>query len=579
MARMIPPDCSGLTPAGERELFNKLKLDPNTEEWTALHSLDLKKHQTKVEGELDMVILVPNVGILCIEVKGCDVSRTDGKWIYPYETSIEGPFKQASRSMHSLRNYVISKDSNLKDILFFSCVIFTRINFEEKSPEWHPWQVIGKNKFLRQPISMSVINVLEHAHQHLLAVHGNGWYPSEKSRPTLQQVNRITNLLRDNFEYRVSPRTDIETLEERIIHYTEEQFEALDLLEDNARVIFKGPAGTGKTFLALEAAKRAAADNKKTLLISFNSLLGEWLRAAVDTFSTRPGMIDCKTYHSLLLKISGARLKNNDPEFWKTKLPNLAIDKLLNGSDLSQSYDVIIVDEAQDLMREDYLDVLDLILIGGLSGGNWAFFGDFEKQAIYSDDPIIEGMRSLDLLSARSPIHAKFTLRNNCRNALPIADLLSLTCKLNPGYKKVLNNDLGFETDTQFYVNENQQLSQLEATLDKLLLKFKHSEILVLSTKSDQNCVIRSSSPYKSKHKLKPIRDIRQKDEIAYTSIYSFKGMESAAVVLTDIEDLSSGRSQALLYVGISRARVALVILMNEVCREQYDKLLDGRYA
>jgi hypothetical protein len=60
---------------------------------SVLHSLDLKRHQSKIEGELDMVILVPALGVLCIEVKGCDVSRQDGKWIYPYETSVEGPFQ------------------------------------------------------------------------------------------------------------------------------------------------------------------------------------------------------------------------------------------------------------------------------------------------------------------------------------------------------------------------------------------------------------------------------------------------------------------------------------------------------
>src|SRR5437899_2066166 len=106
MARMIPPQCLSDTPVGESQLFSKLRGDPETGDWVALHSFDLKKHRSKIEGELDMVVLVPGFGILCIEVKGCDVSRNDGKWIYPYETSIEGPFKQASRAMHSLREYV-----------------------------------------------------------------------------------------------------------------------------------------------------------------------------------------------------------------------------------------------------------------------------------------------------------------------------------------------------------------------------------------------------------------------------------------------------------------------------------------
>ena len=127
MARMIPPACSTKTPLGEKDLFNKLRDDPDTAGWVVLHSLDLKKHQSKIEGELDMVVLVPRLGVLCIEVKGCDVSRQDGKWIYPYETSVEGPFKQASRAMHSLRAYLVSKDCTLSKLLFFSAAIFTRV--------------------------------------------------------------------------------------------------------------------------------------------------------------------------------------------------------------------------------------------------------------------------------------------------------------------------------------------------------------------------------------------------------------------------------------------------------------------
>ena len=113
MAKMIPPTFSANTPLGEIEFFKKLRDDPGCDGWVALHSLDLKRHLTKSEGELDMVILVPDQGILCIELKGCDVKRQDGKWIYPYETSVEGPFKQASKGMHSLKKYLIELKKNL----------------------------------------------------------------------------------------------------------------------------------------------------------------------------------------------------------------------------------------------------------------------------------------------------------------------------------------------------------------------------------------------------------------------------------------------------------------------------------
>ena len=49
-----------------------------------------------------------------------------------------------------------------------------------------------------------------------------------------------------------------------------------------------------------------------------------------------------------------------------------------------------------------------------------------------------------------------------------------------------------------------------------------------------------------------------------YCSIYRFKGLESPAVVLTDIADLDSPAACSLLYVGCTRALDRLVILAHE---------------
>src|SRR5205807_797532 len=75
----------------------------------------------------------------------------------------------------------------------------------------------------------------------------------------------------------------------------------------------------------------------------------------------------------------------HDPtqEFWEVDLPLLAIDKLLEAPTDESIFDEIIVDEAQDLLKENYLDFLDLSLKGGLATGRIRLFGDFEKQAIY----------------------------------------------------------------------------------------------------------------------------------------------------------------------------------------------------
>ena len=80
MARMIPPqipiDCKS---PGEREIFNRLKQDPATSNWIALHSLDVAEHVTQIWGEIDFVVVVPYKGVLCLEVKACNkLIRNDG---------------------------------------------------------------------------------------------------------------------------------------------------------------------------------------------------------------------------------------------------------------------------------------------------------------------------------------------------------------------------------------------------------------------------------------------------------------------------------------------------------------------
>lgn len=574
---MIPPGFSPNTPVGERELFNKLRTDPGSDGWVVLHSLDIKKHRSKIEGELDMVVLVPELGILCVEVKGCSVSRRDGNWIYPYEVSSEGPFKQASKAMHSLRDYVTKRDRSFSNLLFFSAVVFTRADFNEVSPEWHPWQYINRLRFSRQPISQCVTEILQRAHAHMKTKWGqHTWYDDAKTRPSASQISSLVHILRDEFEYLVSPRRDIEQIEQRIRDFTEEQFDALDLLEENSRVIFKGPAGTGKTVLAIEAARRATSRGMSVLLVCYNKLLGDWLVAQTEEIGTATAAFRCCTFHSLLLDIVGGRPPlNSTKDYWQRQLPVSAADRLLDGLSSIPSYDMLIVDEAQDLVDEEYLDVMDLLVTGGLAGGKWALFGDFEKQAIYASESGIGIAKALSGLVSRSPSHVNFALRINCRNAEPIAHTLCITSGLAPGYKRILHDMEGADVEPLFYASPSAQLIRLRSAIDELLKSFNPSEIVILSMRGDDSSCAHKMVDSLPEILLAPFRQMKSPEFIRYASIHAFKGLESSAVIITDVDNLDDERSQALLYVGMSRARARLYMLMYEKCRASYNRILD----
>ncbi|MDZ7767157.1 MAG: hypothetical protein U5K00_22550 [Melioribacteraceae bacterium] len=67
----------------------------------------------------------------------------------------------------------------------------------------------------------------------------------------------------------------------------------------------------------------------------------------------------------------------------------LPLEFLIQNEELSedQKFDLLIIDEAQDLLTANYLEVFDWILKGRKRNGKWTMFGDFTNQAIYINRP------------------------------------------------------------------------------------------------------------------------------------------------------------------------------------------------
>lgn len=581
MARMIPPLVAADAPGGERQLFAKLRDDPRTREWLVLHSFDIRRHVARAEGEADMLIVVPGQGVLCVEVKGCGVVREAGLWKYSYDpptTSTVGPFRQASQAGHSIRQYLAHKDPSLGSLLFHSAVLFTEVDFTERSLEWEPWQIIGRSDFLRQPISTTVTRVLEAAHSQCRSRKSVPRWYGDHSRPTIRQLESILRLLRPDFEYVASGRNNVELAEAAVRRFTEEQFEALDHLEDNPRVVFKGPAGTGKTFLAIEAARRAVRDGKSVALLCFNSLLAGWLKRETELIAEEAKARSLSFHVGSLSGLMRSIAKIDvppapDSDFWEIELPMRAVDVLLTDRREIPSFDLLLVDEAQDLLSDAYLDVMELLSNGGLASGHWAMFGDFERQAIYADDGAALGLERLRGRTADGV--STYRLRINCRNATRIAEAVTITSGLSPGYSRVLNEAESADVEPVFYRSASHQVELLLSTIARLLKSFVPAEIVVLSMRADaSSCVARLAREQAGWHFASYREEPAEGVSIRYASVHAFKGLEAPAIVLTDIEGIGDEQAKALLYVGMSRARVALHVLMNERLRSSYDEML-----
>jgi hypothetical protein len=574
MARMVPPTYTNDTPQGEKHVFALLQNDPDTKDWIVLHSYGISRHDTKRSAEIDIVVLAPGLGVLCLEIKGTKVSRHEGVWEYGYKTSSEGPFRQASSAMHALQKSIADQDSSCRNVLFLSGVIFTSQPFREQSPEWHPWQYIDARDLTRTPISRLVMNMLERAHSHSVSRRGSAhWYDVKESRPTEGQIRRMVQITRGDFEAITSPRDIVRQAERTIKLLTEEQYSVLDSLEDNERILVNGLAGTGKTVLAIEAARRAAQAGSTVFLVCFNKLLGEWIAQEVDRIDVRePGSIRTGNIHGLMRDIVGkAYPVGEGSKYWEKELPEQTLLNLW-GNEKAKKYDVLIVDEAQDILTTEYLDVLSELLIGGLAGGKWLIFGDFENQAIYLGNPGRNADDLIQTLTERCPHYAKHRLYVNCRNAEQIVTNLTLVCGLSPGYKKTIQDVEGADVEPLFWKDESEQLARLSESLHKLRTVFGTQEIVVLSTRKDDNSCA-AELVERGTVALSPLRTSKGvTTAIPYATIHAFKGLEAPAVVVTDITSLSDDQ-RSLLYVAMSRARIRLVLLIRESCRDAYRQL------
>jgi superfamily I DNA/RNA helicase len=64
--------------------------------------------------------------------------------------------------------------------------------------------------------------------------------------------------------------------------------------------------------------------------------------------------------------------------------------------------------------------------------------------------------------------------------------------------------------------------------------------------------------------------------KVLRTTVRKFKGLERPVVILTGIDDLQTEDEQALLYVGLSRARVHLVVIATSATLDRLHLLRAG---
>lgn len=565
---MLPPYISHEVKSNaEKRVFETIKGFKDADDnWFCLHSLGLSSHMYKKQGEIDFLLIGPP-GIFVLEVKGGRVERVEGVWYFinrfnKKNKKAESPFQQASSAMFSLMNYLKQNvPSWIYDKVFGYGVMFPDFRFEQVSPEWDQ-KIIYDLRDRINPFSVYLNRLISF------------WRTKNpnKLELTASEIKNLVNVLRGDFEVVEPIGKKVADLEEKILQLTESQYRALDRMSGNARVFFRGTAGTGKTLLAVEKAKRASSQGKSVLFLCYNRLLAGKLRAEVSTRglsgsihvnSINKYFYDVIEKADLLDGYNTATADRKPNEIFKQIQPDFflrAIEKI------EEQYDVLVVDEGQDLLCDEYIVPLDFVLKGGFESGEWVIFYDSNNQGeLYQnfDASVVESLKRFGA--------AEYWLDTNCRNTRPIA----LQTSVLTGFRieETLVEE-GEKVQYLWYRNVSHQAEEINKTCEKLLDEgVQPYQITLLNMGLDEDFTqLLSQLNYDSvKIDYSNVGNL-PRDRISYASVSSYKGLENNIIIVCGIDRIDGDWINTHNYIAMTRARNLLYLCLKRSLFDNFQK-------
>ena len=520
----------------------------------------LRREEEKTkDGETDFIVCHPDLGYLCIEVKGGGVGfdATSGDWFsvdrHRRKHVIKNPISQALKAKYSIRSKLNEnkrwRDLSLGNVLRGHAVFF---------PDVGAVSVLN-----RADMPQALIGCANNIQDSKAWIDDVFAYWKNDVGSFTPMGRRGINMFREVFarSFVVAPLVSSQLADQEVrrLILTNGQMRVLDFLRSHRRVAVSGGAGTGKTVLALEKARRLASEGFKTLLTCYNRQLADHLsNLCADIVD-----LDVMSFHQLCHRqveranqVSGrdlvAEAKTTYPGkgFYDVQLPNALAYSI---EILPDRYDAIVCDEGQDF-REEFWVPLEFLL------------SDYDRSPLYvfHDDN-----QNLYACAGTFPIQDEpFSLTTNCRNSAPIHVAAYKHYKgvpVNPS--DIQGDDVQFDESP----GRDSQAKKINARIVDLIAKqgVAPGDITVLIAdslrKSEYYATLKQFPLPKSATWL--VEGVRGTNTVLLDTIQRFKGLESEVVFIWGLDSLDIDSHTELLYVGMSRAKSLLyVIASSEVC-------------
>ena len=519
----------------ERRLFDEFR-QSFSDDFTVFAQvawLSKQRGRGAFDGEADFVVAHPRHGVLVLEVKGGGVEH-DARADAWYSTDRRGerhpirdPFQQARNSMYVLRRKLAEARPTAKFRYPTSyAVAFPDTRLEGDLGVDAPAEITLDLSRTRQ-LKQSLIDVYR-------------YFRRKEDDPGTEAISALTDLLGRSWKVEATLGAELDKQETVVRELTEQQYRLLDYLGNRPRALISGSAGTGKTLLAVEKAKRLAQAGFRVLFTCFNINLALWVERQLANTD-----VVARHFHGICYDVAERASRPIEREASEDDgaYYDRFADALLEATPhTDERFDAIVVDEAQDF-REEWWVALTSLLEDPEDGILYIFYDD--NQRIYE--------RATSFPITTEP----FPLTENCRNTREIHDVVMLFYR--SGAKPECGGPAG-EPPKLITPDPGQTEQQAVAAHIDWLVRdqlVRPEDIAILTPRSKKRSAWRdsSSTAWELTWELGDAAG-----RVVCSSVHAFKGLERPAVIVTELEEIDPAERAELLYVAFSRARQYLAV-------------------
>jgi hypothetical protein len=495
------------------------------EDWDIYYSFKFYNPGIPIR-ELDYIIVCP-LGIYIIELKNARFryenniwqiyDSREKKWKEHVKHFYTGPIEQVESAVKMFKNFLMY-NNHLKipvDSNSITGVVFLNKNevgqFSKKLPNK---EIIIFHKELQH---QSLFDILDSIHK-----------SKRISNLTHLEREKIKNIILINGNYYPGFPARRDEQKKLMIALTKEQFMIMEGFKDQARMILYGVVGSGKTMMARKGLEIAIENSWRCLYL-------------------------CSSIH---LKDFFENLYKD-----KEKVKFFTFYDFRFVKNISETFDFIIIDEAQNIISGDMSDILDNILSGGLNNGKWLICFDKEQKNKEFDSDFLKIISSYP--------HESYSLNSNIRNPSEIFNIASLLGGKKQHFSKVPD---ALSVKFVSFIDDLDASIKLFELIDYGIrqLKLFPDEIIILSpfplkeNKEIQSNFVRSYDNKRFYEIVKYNSDEPDREKINFSVIEDFQGLEASFVILIGVKDLNDSFLRSQYYIALTRSTYSAGILFHK---------------